>query len=260
MFKTDIDALANSAQSRLHLLKTNLPGYLVSSMLAGMFVGFGVICLNAVGVYFQGNPALKLLQGVVFTAALSLVVIAGAELFTGNNLTMSIGFLEKKFNLKDLLLAWLVCFFGNWAGAILLAVLFNATGLLSGQTLAYVQKAVETKASLPFTALLVRGIFCNMLVCLAIWSCIRLKSESAKLIMIFWCILAFVLAGFEHSVANMSSLTMAILHPGPESIHFGNYLYVLLSSALGNMIGGIGFVALPYWLISREKESKIKPV
>ena len=87
-------------------------------MLAGMFVGFGVICLNAVGVYFQGNPALKLLQGVVFTAALSLVVIAGAELFTGNNLTMSIGFLEKKFKLNDLLLAWLVCFFGNWIGGI----------------------------------------------------------------------------------------------------------------------------------------------
>ena len=118
IIKTDIDALASSAQSRLHLLKTNLPGYLVSPMLAGMFVGFGVICLNAVGVYFQGNPALKLLQGVVFTAALSLVVIAGAELFTGNNLTMSIGFLEKKFKLKDLLLAWLVCFFGNWIGGI----------------------------------------------------------------------------------------------------------------------------------------------
>jgi len=118
-------------------------------MLAGVFVGFGVICLTAIGVYFQGNPALKLLQGVVFTPALSLVVIAGAELFTGNNLTMSIGFLERKFKMKDLLFAWLVCFFGNWAGAILLAVLFNATRLLSGQTLAYVQKAFEVKASLP---------------------------------------------------------------------------------------------------------------
>jgi nitrite transporter NirC len=95
---------------------------------------------------------------------------------------------------------------------------------------------------------------------LAIWSCTRLKSESAKLIMVFWCILAFVMAGFEHSVANMSSLTMAILHPGPGVINLGNYLYVLFTSALGNMIGGIGFVALPYWLISREKEAKIKPV
>jgi nitrite transporter NirC len=260
MFKSDIETLANSAQSRLHLLKTNLPGYLVASMLAGFFVGIGVISFNVVGGYFQGNPAVKLLQGTVFTVALSLVIVAGAELFTGNNLIMTVGFLEKKLNWNELLLAWLVCFVGNWAGAVLLAVLFNATGLLSGQTLAYAQKAVEVKASLPFTALLVRGIFCNILVCLAIWSCTRLKSESAKLIMVFWCILTFVMAGFEHSVANMSSLTMAILHPGPGVINLGNYLYVLFTSALGNMIGGIGFVALPYWLISREKEAKIKPV
>ena len=260
MFKTDIDALASSAQSRLHLLKTNLPGYLVSSMLAGIFVGIGVIGFNVIGGIFQGNPALKLLQGTVFTVALSLVIVAGGELFTGNNLIMTIGFLEKKYQWTDLLLGWLLCFIGNWVGSVLLVLLFDATGLLSGQTLIFVQKAAELKASLPFMALLTRGIFCNLLVCVAIWSCTRLKSESAKLIIIFWCVLAFVLAGFDHAVANMSSLTMAILHPGPESIHFGNYLYVLFSSALGNMIGGIGFVALPYWLISREKESKIKPV
>ncbi len=72
--------------------------------------------------------------------------------------------------------------------------------------------------------------------------------------MIFWCILAFVLAGFEHYVANMSSLTMAILHPGPGTINFWDYFYVLFTSALGNMIGSTGFVALPYWLISPGKK------
>lgn len=260
MFKSDVDALANSAQSRFHLLKTNTPGYLVSSILAGIFVGVGVICQFVVGGYFQGSPALKLLQGSVFTVALSLVIIAGAELFTGNNLTMTIGLLEKKFKWTDLLVAWVACFIGNWAGSVLLALLFNATGLLSGQTLDAIQKATAAKAVLPFTALLVRGILCNFLVCLAVWSAIRLKSESAKLIMIFWCILAFVLAGFEHSVANMTSLTMVILHPGPGTITISNYLYVLFTSALGNMIGAIGLVALPYWLISREKETRSKPV
>ena len=147
-----------------------------------------------------------------------------------------------------------VCMLGNWLGAILLSVLFAATGLTNGALGEYMAASAQAKMNMPVVALIARGVLCNILVCLAVWCTFRLKSETAKLIMIFWCLFIFVAAGFEHSVANMTLLTTALLGPSLDGMNLWGYFYNILLSTLGNLLGGIWGVALPYYLISREKK------
>lgn len=255
MFREEFSAAANGAAVKYQLLKSNPAGYFMLSMLAGMFVGFGVLLVFTLSGALQGAPYTKLVMGCCFGVALSLVVIAGGELFTGNNLVMTAGLMKKTVTAGETIKLWLVCWAGNLAGSILLALLFCATGLYSDATLGAVTSAAAAKMSAGPAALIARGILCNMLVCLAVWSGFRSKSEAGKLIMIFWCILAFFATGFEHSVANMTLLTLALINNGGlEAITFGGYCYNLLLVTIGNMIGAIALVAFPYYTASRERK------
>ena len=106
--------------------------------------------------------------------------------------------------------------------------------------------------SLGVGQILVRAILCNILVCLAVWCGFKLKSEAAKLIMIFWCIFVFMICGFEHSIANMSVLAVGLMNAGDASVSIGGYIYNVGLVTLGNMIGGAIFVALPYYITAKE--------
>lgn len=256
MFKEEFTAAANGAAAKSRLLKNNPPGYFLLSVLAGMYIGFGVLLVFTLSGALQGAPYTKLVMGCCFGVALSLVVIAGAELFTGNNLVMAAGMLKKTVTAGESIRLWLICWIGNLAGGVLLALLFNATGLYSDATLAAMTAAAAGKMSAGFIPLLTRGILCNMLVCLAVWSGFRCRTESGKLIMIFWCLLAFFATGFEHSVANMTLLTLSLLNNGGnEAISMGGYWYNLLTVTAGNMIGGIVLVAIPYFCAGAEKKT-----
>lgn len=254
MFNEEFTAAANAAAAKSGLLKKNPAGYFVLSMLAGMYVGFGVLLVFTLSGAMAGAPYTKLVMGASFAVALSLVVIAGAELFTGNNMVMSAGFLRKTVSASDVLKLWVVCWIGNLAGSVLLAVIYNATGLYNDATLGAMTGAAAAKMTAGFVPLLARGALCNTLVCLAVWSGFRCRSESGKLIMIFWCILAFFATGFEHSVANMTLLTLALINNGGnEAITMGGYWYNLLTVTLGNMLGAILLVTLPYFAAARDK-------
>ena len=203
----------------------------------------------------DGAPYTKLLMGIFFSVALSLVVIAGAELFTGNNMVMFAGYLKKTVSLGEVLKLWLICWIGNLVGAILLAFIYNATGLYTDATLTAMTNTAAMKMTAGFIPLLTRGMLCNMLVCLAVWCGFRSKSESGKLIMVFWCIVAFFTTGFEHSIANMTLLTLALINNGGnEAITMGGYWFNLLTVTVGNMIGGILLVAIPYYVAQLDKE------
>ncbi len=102
--------------------------------------------------------------------------------------------------------------------------------------------------STAFVPLFIRGILCNILVCLAVWCSFRTTNDAAKLIMVFWCLFAFITCGFEHSVANMTQLTVALLDPAGQAVSLVGYFYNLITVTLGNMVGGICFVAVPYFL------------
>ncbi len=255
MFREEFEAAANSAVSKYTLLKKNPGGYFVLSILAGMYIGFGVLLAFTAGGLLSGAPAAKIVMGAVFGVALSLVVMAGGELFTGNNMVMAAGILKKKITVSNAVYLWIICWLGNAAGGILLAALYHLTGLGEGTVGAFMASGALAKMSAAPAALLTRGILCNMLVCLAVWCGFRCRTESGKLIMIFWCLLAFITTGFEHSIANMTLLTVSLLRPAGEAVTVGGWFYNLGLVTAGNMIGGICLVALPYYLGAREKTS-----
>ena len=254
MFSEDYTAAANAAAAKAALLKKNPAGYFLLSALAGMYVGFGVLLVFTLSGAMAGSPFTKLVMGCTFGVALSLVVVAGAELFTGNNMVMTAGLLRKTVTAGDTVKLWAFCWLGNLAGSILLAVIYYLTGLYSGATLTAMTDAAAAKMTAGFVPLLARGILCNTLVCLAVWCGFRSRSEAGKLIMIFWCILAFFATGFEHSVANMTLLTLALINNGGnEAISMGGYWLNLLTVTAGNMIGAVLLVALPYHAASAER-------
>ena len=243
--------MGDAAEKKVSFYKQNKMAYFVSSMLAGTYVGICMITILIVAGMFDNFVGVKLLQGFSFAAALSLVVFAGAELFTGNVFVMTAGVLWKTVKTKDALRLCAFCYFGNLAGSILIAALFWGTGYLHGPVLAAATAAIDAKTSPFFMELFVRGILCNMLVCAAVWSVFRLKSESGKLIMIFWCIYLFIVAGFEHSIANMTLFGLGIIAGGSGIASVGLMLTNLISVTAGNIIGG-ALLSLAYWAIGKK--------
>lgn len=255
MFFEEISAVMKSAQSKLGLLKKNPLGYLLASILAGVFVGFGVLLIYTIGGMLDGEPYKKVVMGASFGVALSLVSVAGAELLTGNSFVMSIGAMGETVKWRDAIKLWIVCFLGNWIGGIALALIFSGTGLATGHIGEFMAESAAIKMGVDIGPLFLRALLCNILVCLATWCGYRCKSESGKLIMIFWCIFAFITTGFEHSVANMTLLTISLISPFGAAISLGGYFYNIFVVALGNMFGGIICLALPYFIISRKKDA-----
>ena len=256
MFNDAYVVLCKAGAAKNNLLKKNLLGYIVSAMVAGMFISFGSFFAFSVGQIMDGAgavAAIKLSQSFCFAAALSLIVMAGAELFTGCNLVMAAASIRKEVSWKDTVILWVVCWLGNLAGSILSVAMFQVCGIPTageGAVAAYFTKIALGKASYGFSAMMARAILCNVLVCLAIWCSVKMKSESGKLIMIFWCIMVFMTCGFEHSIANMSIGGVALFNGG---ISLVQYLYIIGLPTIGNIIGGAVLVALPYHIISNKK-------
>ncbi|HWR41692.1 formate/nitrite transporter family protein [Sporomusa sp.] len=254
MYSEDIAKLCDAAEKKAEFLKLSKSKYLLSSALAGVYVGFAVLLVYTIGGLLSqvSSPFVRVAMGLSFGIALSLVTFAGSELFTGNNMTMTVGSLEKKTTVMDLLKVNVISFIGNLLGSAVLAGLFISAGLATGSTAMFIGKIAQTKMSLPWTELLARGILCNTLVCLAIWCSIRAKDETAKLIIIFWCLFAFITTGFEHSVANMTLLSVALLMPGEAVGSLGGFVYNIAVVTLGNVIGGALVVGTSYWYISKK--------
>lgn len=256
MFKDEFQAVCNSGAAKNNLLKKNPLGYFVSAMVAGMFISFGSFVAFTLGQAVNAGGAVsftKLAQAFAFAAALSLVVMAGAELFTGNNFVMAAASMRKSVSWGDTVKLWVVCWIGNLVGSLICVAAFQLTGVPTagdGALAEYFIQISTGKVSLAPLNLLIRAILCNILVCLAVWCSIKMKTESGKLIMVFWCILIFMICGFEHSVANMSIIGVAVANGG---VSVGQYLYSVLLATVGNLIGGAVFVALPYHIISKEK-------
>jgi nitrite transporter NirC len=244
-------AVAKAAQARTSPLR-----YLLSSALAGAYVGVAVVLMLMVSAPLLAaqHPMAKLVQGAVFGIALTLVVFAGAEHFTGNNMIMLQGYLRKKASAVDVALVWAMSLVGNFLGALGFAVLVNASGIITtgappGQVTSF-QTALAglatTKHNLHGGQLFFRAVLCNALVCLALWMAARAASDGAKLVVLWWGLLAFIASGFEHSIANMTSLSLAAL-VGVGTWH--DLARNLVYTVPGNIVGGGLFVGLAYgWL------------
>lgn len=216
----------------------------VLALLAGAFIGFGAAAytMAMTGVDAAHGPA-RLLGGVVFSLGLILVIVGGAELFTGNAL-MVMAAVDRRITVRQLLRNWGIVYAGNLIGAAGLAVAFGLSGLLDGPMGETAATIAVAKGALPPVEALVRGVLCNALVCLAVWLTFAARTAAGKILAILWPISAFVLLGLEHSVANMYffpqgwAAGMAADVPAAAA----NLLWV----TLGNVLGGAGGVALAY--------------
>lgn len=255
-----LDLQAEVAEGKIEDFRR--PGrYLVSSMLAGAFIGVAVVLLlEASGPLNAANsPWTKLVQGLVFGVALTIVVFAGAELSTGNMMTMVQGVLVRRRGTVIAAGVIVGSFVGNLIGSVVFAWLAHAGGVVSiGATpghpapgAALLASLIKTKTAESAGALFFRGVLCNFLVCLAVWMAARTKSDGAKIALIFWCLLAFVASGFEHVVANMTTFSLGWMEgvPGATLGAFGrNLLFV----GLGNLVGGGLLVGAGYAFLGRR--------
>ena len=243
---------AHLARTKAAALARNPLGFLIAAMMAGAYVGMGILLIFSVGQ--PADPSVRsLIMGTSFGIALTLVVFAGSELFTGHTMYMTFGRLARTVSTKDLCRCWGASWLGNLAGSALLAALFVAGGggaILEAGGNDLLHEVAAKKMHAPALELVMRAMLCNWLVCLAIWMAARTKSDAAKCILIFWCLYAFIAAGFEHSVANMTVFAVALLSEHPEAITTAAAARNLFWVTLGNTASGAVFMAIGYWLVA----------
>ena len=272
----DIDAYTPAQMAarveKAGIVKGNLDflSMFILSIVAGAFIAFGAILYTY--VIHDSSLSLgltKLLGGLVFCLGLILVIVAGAELFTGNNLIV-MAYVSRKISLQRLLRNWTIVFCGNLAGSLAMVFLLSQSGQWTEAGASVGVKALmiaNGKVNLTFLQALSRGILCNILVCLAVWLCFSGRSVTDKVLAIIFPITAFVALGFEHSVANMYfvpaglvlkhntqvlSAAEGLLGQVPDLSRltiFGFLVRNLLPVSLGNIIGGGLLVGIIYWFV-----------
>ena len=249
---TQIAQLVESAG----VAKTKLPftQLLTLSVLAGAFIGLGAVAYTMVmtGVDASFGPY-RFMGGIVFSLGLILIVIGGAELFTGNAL-MVMAAVDGLITPAELMRSWTLVYIGNFIGASALVVAVYLSGILDGPAGATAVVITEAKASLGGLEAFVRGILCNMLVCLAVWLTIAARTVTGKILAIIWPIASFVMLGLEHSIANMYLIPQGMLAGSAASV--SDYASNLLFVTLGNIVGGAGGVALAYRMAYRPNANK----
>lgn len=246
-----LDVQAHAAVHKTDALRTPLR-FLVSAMLAGAYIGIGVVLMVATaGPLIEAGTGLgKLVSGLVFGVALTLVVFAGGDLATSAMMVLPQGALMRAIGPWRALGTLLATVGGNLLGALVFAGLIVASEVLHSNAAAgaMLQDMLTAKAHETPIELFVRGILCNLLVCLAIWMAARVSSETAKIVLIFAAILAFISSGFEHVVANMTTYGVGLFGGYADAtwpLFASNVLWV----GLGNLVGGGLFVGVAYWVI-----------
>ena len=267
-YLTPKEIVTATIETGIKKVKTKPLNQFILGILAGSFIAFASEGSNMAAFNLFAKPETyglgKALAGVVFATGLMLVIIAGGELFTGNTL-ITIGVLEKKIKLKDMLSNWFFVYLGNFVGALFIAYMMNMSGLfnsgdnmLGGITL----KIAAYKTHLTFSQAFYLGIMCNWLVCIAVWMSYGAKDIIGKCFAIFFPISLFITSGFEHSIANMYYIPAGILAKSNASwveasgltaeklAHLNWNTFItknLVPVTIGNIVGGVILVAGVYW-------------
>ena len=269
---------ANLVSSQMFMLAVLAGAFISVAAMFATIAGIGDFSIkDASGqIIFSGAlpySLTRLLMGLVFSLGLILVVVGGAELFTGNTL-ITMAFANKKITLGQLLRNWVIVYSGNFAGSILtVLIVFVSEHYLAanGAVGLTALKIGEAKTSLAFIPAVASGMMCNALVCIAVWLCYSARSTTDKILAIIFPISSFVAAGFEHSVANMYFIPMALLIKGfgdekffaligktaadfPHLTWSNFFVSNLIPVTIGNIIGGAVMVGLVYWFIYNREQ------
>lgn len=229
---------------------------LLLGILAGAFIAFGAVGAIRMSALFKDPGAAKFMAAAVFPVGLMLVVMAGAELFTGNNL-MTLSLMKKKITWSGLLKNWSIVYVGNLIGSLLMAWMIVESGIfgsitptgVEGKSFADVAlKIANGKLNLAFSAAFIRGILCNIVVVLAVWLATGAKDAIGKIFACWFPIMLFVLSGFEHSVANMFFIPVGKMMNGTFNM-VEMFTANIIPVTLGNIVGGAIIIPVIYYII-----------
>lgn len=272
--KESVEKYIEGCQAKVEMSASRLFG---KAVIAGAMIGFGAAASSVAAHTISDVGLARLAAAVVFPVGLMMVMLLGAELFTGDCL-IAMAVLDGKQKIKSLLRILLMVYLGNFVGATLLAILISMSGQLdfsAGMLGAYTIKVAAAKVNISFVEGVVSGLLCNVLVCAAVLMAMCAKDITGKLVAIFFTIMLFVTAGFEHCVANMYYITAGIIAKGNpeylqlaidtygctteqlEKLDFANYVIAnLFPVTIGNIIGGIVFFGMPMFLLNLNQEGK----
>lgn len=228
--------------------------YLSRSMLASMFIGFGVIVAFKTGNFFYAveSPMAYPMAALTFGAAIILISYGGGDLFTGDTFYYSYAAIRRKLRWLDVIRMWITSYFGNILGACAFALLIFLTGLYADHSVnAFLLNVVQHKMEAPTMQLFFRAILCNWLVCLAFFIPMGLKGDGAKLFAMMLFVFCFFISGYEHSIANMCTFAIALVVDHPANINFAGVIHNLVPVTLGNLIGGAIFMSTMYYYVNK---------
>lgn len=248
-----VEKAVASGEAKLHLLTSDPARYLVRSVLAGMYLSIVVYVYWSLLNNLAADPFGKVAASGFFGVGLAMIVLTNTELFTSNNLYLAISSYEGHTTWRDTLMLWVVCYLGNLGGALIVAGLLYASGLLGELPANHALYAgAAHKVHETAMEIFVRGILANWVVCLAVRVALRCQEEVAKILVLLLVVFMFLYFGGEHSIANMGTFAMALF--GHGTITVPDALYNLAFATLGNIIGGVLFMALPFAYINPSEK------
>lgn len=242
------------ALKKLKIYRQSQLRYILRSMLASMFIGFGVIVAFKTGNFFylEHSPFTYPMAALTFGAAIILIAYGGGDLFTGNTFYFTYTALRKKIRWAEVFKLWTFSYTGNILGAVIFAFLILTTGLFNDSTTSgFLLSVVEKKVHLPTMQLFFRAILCNWLVCLAFFIPMSLKGDGPKLFTMMLFVFCFFISGYEHSIANMCTFAIAIVIDHPGTISLGGIIHNLIPVTIGNLIGGGVFMGYMYYYVNK---------
>lgn len=253
----EVDALEKVEQlaARKHSIFNNsIPRYMLRSIVASMFIGFGVIVAFKTGNFFyvDQSPFAYPAAALSFGMAIILIYYGGGDLFTGNTFYLTFSALRKKLQWSKVLKMLATSYIGNMVGAIIFAFIVWGTQLFADQYIStFLLEAAHKKVHASTLEIFFRGILCNWLVCLAFFVPYKMKGDGAKMFIMVFLVFCFFIAGFEHSIANMSVFAISIAAKGFDALTITDMLHNLIPATIGNIIGGTIFMALFYYFLNK---------
>lgn len=253
---SDIDVLCKLGNIKYNLMKNDPLRFFVRSFMAGAYLGIAAILSYTLGALLNDHTVVgKIAVAGTFGIGLVAIVYLGAELFTGNCFVTIMPVLKGELKFQQILPMWLTCYLGNMVGIVFICFLFIKSGSQEAIMTPYLQGVMESKLHFDILELLIRGILCNFIVCVAAYSGVKIKDETAKLIVIMILVMTFVLPGFEHCVANGGIFAMGMTQLG-HGIDWSLMPLHMLVSTLGNIIGGSVVLGIPIYLMFRDPKEK----
>lgn len=257
--ESSIDYLEAQGVRKRNILHDNPLEYFIRSALAGVFLGMlTVVCFKIADAFYQVNsPVTNVMYALPFAIALVIIIYTGAELFTSNTMYLTVSTLGKKTTWLESIKILAICYIGNFVGTMLFVAIFHSTGIFGHNGVnGWLNNIVEVKMTSSFLHIFAKGILANWLVCLAVYLPTRVKSDGVKILMIFIAVFTFFVSGYEHSIANFSFFSLALLQDHPDSISIFGAIHNIIPATLGNIVGGGFFVGAVFYYLERGSQKK----